>query len=160
MPYKDIEKRRECARKSARKSRLNNPERHKLATKKWINNNRKQFLDSKKVWRSKQDVDYRLKLNESTKRRIANKRRLVIEHYGSSCACCGETEYMFLTIEHRNGNGSAHRKRVGASNVPHDIIKNGYPEEYEVLCYNCNCGKNINKGICPHKNTNSATKEL
>lgn len=25
-----------------------------------------------------------------------------------------------------------------------------YPEGYQVLCYNCNCGKSINNGICPH----------
>jgi hypothetical protein len=31
------------------------------------------------------------------------------------------------------------------------IIRNGYPPDFEILCFNCNCGKAVNGGICPHE---------
>ncbi len=30
-------------------------------------------------------------------------------------------------------------------------MENNFPPGFRVLCYNCNCGRNHNKGICPHK---------
>ncbi len=31
------------------------------------------------------------------------------------------------------------------------IIKNNFPEEFQILCFNCNSGRHINGGICPHE---------
>lgn len=33
------------------------------------------------------------------------------------------------------------------------LIKNNFPSGFQVLCCNCNYGKNSNHGICPHKGT-------
>ena len=30
------------------------------------------------------------------------------------------------------------------------LKNNNFPEGFQVLCFNCNCGKARNKGICPH----------
>lgn len=80
-------------------------------------------------------------------------RRVRIEaiiHYGGRCACCGEDEIKFLTIEHPNGGGHQERKKNGYSQMGYWLKKNGWPKGYEVLCYNCNCAKG-NYGVCPHK---------
>jgi hypothetical protein len=94
------------------------------------------------------------KLHEShmaSKRRNA-KRLEVITHYGGKCSCCGETEYGFLTIDHVNGGGTKHRKEVTASRLPYVIIKNNFPKDYQVLCYNCNCARAVSHNkVCPHK---------
>lgn len=78
----------------------------------------------------------------------------VLDHYGNCCACCGEIEPMFLTIDHINGGGNIHRRQIGkASVVLHRwLIKNDFPKGFQVLCFNCNIGRSINFGICPHKN--------
>src|SRR5262245_47553294 len=34
-------------------------------------------------------------------------------HYGTECACCGETHIEFLGIDHINGGGHKHRKEIG-----------------------------------------------
>jgi hypothetical protein len=34
-------------------------------------------------------------------------RDLVFAHYGEQCACCGESERLFLTIDHINNDGAA-----------------------------------------------------
>jgi hypothetical protein len=31
------------------------------------------------------------------------------------------------------------------------LRKNGFPEGFQVLCANCNIGRHINGGICPHE---------
>ena len=65
-------------------------------------------------------------------------RKIVIQHYGGRCKC-GESTYEFLTIDHRNGGGSAHRRKIGANNIARWIIKNNFPENIQILCWNCNC---------------------
>lgn len=79
----------------------------------------------------------------------------VINHYGGKCNCCGETEHAFLQIDHINGNGNAHRREIQAKyhgRVPMAlwVKRNGFPEEYQILCANCNNAKAI-YGICPHQ---------
>ena len=81
----------------------------------------------------------------------------VLGHYGGKCACCGEAELMFLTIDHVDDNGADHRREVGdgtgfcGAEFYRWLRANDYPEGFQVLCANCNCGKQWNGGICPHK---------
>jgi hypothetical protein len=77
---------------------------------------------------------------------------------GYECACCGEKERMFLTLDHIKNDGAAHRKEIfgkrGQNNTPqfHKWLKNhAFPEIVQVLCYNCNAGRHRNGGVCPHK---------
>jgi hypothetical protein len=81
---------------------------------------------------------------------IRRVREEVIAHYGGKCICCGEKEFVFLTIDHINGGGNKHRKEVGPSSIPRWLRKNNYPKGYQILCHNCNQAKNI-KGVCPHQ---------
>jgi hypothetical protein len=93
--------------------------------------------------RTEYNKKFRLKLREE-----------VISHYGNCrCACCGETNFGFLTIDHIGGGGNKHKKRLGLVTVGFYawLKRNDYPKGYRVLCYNCNCGIAFNRGICPHK---------
>ncbi len=77
-------------------------------------------------------------------------KKLVFEHYGRKCACCGEEEEMFLTMDHINGGGIRHRKKIGMK-IHVWLFKNNFPDGFQTLCFNCNWGKYINGGVCPHK---------
>ena len=85
-----------------------------------------------------------------------------MQHYGGTkCACCGELEIRFLTIDHINGGGNTHRKQIGRGRSIYSWLKrNDYPAGYQVLCYNCNCAGGF-YGICPHeeKRRNNLTSE-
>lgn len=77
----------------------------------------------------------------------------VLELYGTVCDCCGEKNEQFLSLDHRRGGGSKHRKLVGdnVDAVYRDILKQEYnPWVYRILCFNCNLGRERNNGICPH----------
>lgn len=86
-------------------------------------------------------------------------KRLRIETFqaygGEICACCGELEVKFLTIDHINNDGWMHRKTLGdkgnGSNFKRWLKAQGFPPGYQILCMNCNFGKRMNGGICPHK---------
>lgn len=79
--------------------------------------------------------------------------------YGNKCNCCGEDNPLFLTIDHINNDGYKIRPRNknGNYSAPFSgqyyiqIIKANFPKDLQLLCWNCNCGKHRNKGICPHK---------
>lgn len=79
-------------------------------------------------------------------------REFVLNKYGGKCVCCGEANLRFLTIDHTGNNGNAHRKSDPKAKAIYTWLKvNNYPEGFQVMCYNCNCGRYHNGGICPHK---------
>ena len=72
------------------------------------------------------------------------------DHYGDSCACCGETNHTFLTIDHMQGRGE--HKGWSTLKVLVDLRRRGWPEGYRILCFNCNCGRERRKDKrCPHE---------
>lgn len=80
-------------------------------------------------------------------------------HYGNKCSCCGETNSLFLTLDHVNNDGANHRRtlygetqKASWSSFYKWIIENDYPKSIQLLCANCNLGKARNNGICPHQN--------
>ncbi len=82
-------------------------------------------------------------------------RLLVIEAYGGKCKCCGETELLFLTIDHVNGDGKEHREQIGHQSIYSVVRREGFPKDrYQLLCFNCNIAKDHNGGICPHVRRN------
>jgi len=78
----------------------------------------------------------------------------VFEHYGRKCQCCGETQPLFLDIDHMDNDGAEHRKkhRLTAGTQFYVWLRNNnFPANYQTLCCNCNRAKFRNGGICPHK---------
>ena len=94
---------------------------------------------------------YRKKQADGQKIRYKNTRERLLAGYGSICACCGESEPCFLEIDHVNGGGSKHFQVRGGELIYRDIIKLGFPKEYQLLCSNCNRGHERNNGLCPHE---------
>ena len=89
-------------------------------------------------------------------RRKIEYKKLVYDHYGWKCKCCGETIPEFLSVDHINNDGSKELDKKGyrykSMPLHRKIIKENFPDKYQILCMNCNFGKAINNGICPHKN--------
>lgn len=77
----------------------------------------------------------------------------VLKGYGGRCVCCGEDQAVFLDVDHVNGDGAEHRKvvRAGVNGLYAQLRRQGYPDGFQLLCRNCNWGKYINGGVCPHR---------
>ena len=83
-----------------------------------------------------------------------NLRNEVVMAYGGKCACCGEKNFLFLTVDHPKNDGAKHRRETGCGTgikFYNWLRLRGYPKDFQILCWNCNCGKRDNGGICPHK---------
>jgi hypothetical protein len=108
----------------------------------------------KKCWRCRYDsFDHsRLKAKRSIAR--AETKIAVIALYGGKCQCCSESNISFLTIDHVNRDGAKERKLGpnGGFNFYRRLLKMGRQDKYQILCFNCNLGRELNGGICPHKN--------
>ena len=90
----------------------------------------------------------------------ASGKRIKIEifsWYGTVCVCCGLSDLCFLTLDHVNDDGT--REYVYgvncAAGVHHykRLRKAGFenrPRDLQVLCWNCQWGKKLHNGFCPH----------
>ena len=97
---------------------------------------------------------------EQKKQRILATRIAAIECYSQGencCACCGEKIFDFLTLDHINNDGADHRREFGGrvsfsgdKFIKH-LLDTKQLDRIQVLCMNCNWGKQRNNGICPHK---------
>lgn len=86
--------------------------------------------DSCKELNRKHSIDQRLR-----------RKTKVISHYGNRCVFCGESRILFLTIDHKHDDGAKHRKEIGGGRIYIWLVKNNYPDGFQVACFNCNCGK-------------------
>jgi len=85
---------------------------------------------------------------------------------GYRCACCGETERAFLSIDHIANDGAKWRREELGSRLATGwqtyrwLFKHGFPAGHQVLCMNCNFGKRMNGGICPHQTRRNDYPEM
>ena len=77
------------------------------------------------------------------------------------CRCCGENSFVeFLAIDHIAGkykmDSIPELVKIGYSSGLKDyrlinwLIKNDFPEGFQILCHNCNTAKGV-YGKCPHE---------
>ena len=112
------------------------------------------------------------KYGTQAERALSHRRRLkldVLRHYSFGdlkCACCGDGNIEFLTIDHIDGGGAKHRRELGKGNISHGagsfyswLANSGYPDGYRVLCQNCNFSMGV-FGYCPHALANDESKTL
>jgi hypothetical protein len=79
----------------------------------------------------------------------------ILTHYSlekvPKCACCGEMNIEFLSIDHIYGGGKKHYEEIGGLGSLYGWLKrNNYPEGFRVLCMNCNFSLG-HFGYCPHQ---------
>jgi hypothetical protein len=87
-----------------------------------------------------------------TTQRSRKLRADVIHGYGGdspACACCREQTPAFLTLDHINNGGRAHRRNKGNQGVYHELRRADYPAGFQILCFNCNIARGL-YGSCPH----------
>lgn len=121
-----------------------NPEKHRQRQQQYKRSDAKpKVLAANRKWSS----EYRAAL-----------RREMIDAYGGRCSCCGEKRPQFLQLDHIENDGHLDRKihRTSIKLFAH-LKKAGWTKDrYQLLCANCNFGKLLNGGVCPHKDVSHA----
>lgn len=131
--------------------RKKNPDKIKQYNTKQYNINKEREKETRKIYYATHIEE--IKTKKRAKRELL--KDIIFKYYGDKCVCCGEKNRKFLTIDHVNNDGYIHRKNGGdygsTGKMLSNIIKNGFPKSFQLLCYNCNMGRSHNNGICPHK---------
>jgi hypothetical protein len=127
-----------------RKWYRDNREKARVGQKKWYEKQKEnpEFLENKRREGRQYYQKTRNKqlLRERIKRDLI--KRSVLQHYSPElkCVMCGNSDIRVLSIDHIHGGGSNHYRnlRSQGTTLYRWLIKNDYPEGYQVLCMNCN----------------------
>lgn len=106
----------------------------------------KRWRDKNPVYhKNPQRVEYfkRYYSSEERKKKVSVKykkaRDIVFSAYGNICKKCGFSDLRALCLDHVNGDGKIERK---SKERPYSrllrIIKEDFPDRYQLLCANCN----------------------
>ena len=81
-------------------------------------------------------------------------KQAIVEGYGGKCNCCGYSENIYaLVIDHIfNDRKEEIKKFKGSTHTFYRYLRDAsYPKDrYQLLCMNCNMGKQLYNGVCPH----------
>lgn len=158
-----VELKRAKSREAAKRYRERNREKFNQRMRDWRANNREKSRLHAREWRNRklrngtpeEVAAIRAAENAKTKRNYNRCREQVFAAYGGwKCACCGETEKLFLSIDHVENNGAEERRsgvyKSCGTGFYQWLRKQNFPPGYQVLCMNCQVGKHKNGGVCPH----------
>lgn len=67
---------------------------------------------------------------------VGDLRKAIFALYGAKCARCPWTDPRALQLDHKHGNGSHERKRLSTYQIYKRVL--AHPEDYQLLCANCN----------------------
>lgn len=110
--------------------------------------------ESSRQWRLNNPKEAKARAKHFHAKYRARDREIIYKHYGSKCSCCGESNAGFLTVDHIESDGHVERKKglyTNGSQFYRFIIQNDFPDNLQLLCYNCNLGRARNGGTCPHQ---------
>lgn len=98
----------------------------------------------------------RLKEYQRTKK-MELKKEIFAAYGGEKCSCsgCEVTIFEFLTVDHIEGGGTQHRKKV--KNFYCWLKREGFPSGFRVLCVSCNFSLGM-YGYCPHEKLKGQNK--
>ena len=128
--------------KSRLKSRINSAEKYRKSP-----GYRERAKQRAKRWRDNNPEKRReivRRHDENLKNAVIN----VLTNGEGTCRWCGQGDQDVLTIDHINNDGAEHRKAFGGRvfggrALYNWLVKNDYPEGFQVLCFNCNVKKEI-----------------
>lgn len=158
------ERKKQLNREAAARYRERNREQYNQRMRDWREQNRDRAREMSREWRNRklasatpeEAAAIRAVESAKTKRNQDRCRDEVFAAYGGyKCRCCGESERLFLSIDHVENNGAEERKsglyRSSGTAFYLWLRKSGFPPGYQVLCMNCQVGKHKNGGVCPHQ---------
>lgn len=139
-----LECRKQKQRLATTKYIKDHPAKHNAYMRKYYMTHKDVF---KRIWKR-----YAIKKNPQRKLQHQTLRMQCLTHYSPTneahCSRCGTTDLNSLCIDHIHNDGAAHRKLPGInSGIYRWLTANGFPEGFQVLCYNCNWRKFLQQPV-------------
>lgn len=121
--------------------------------KQYYLNNRAILIDKqlKYYYKNKKKILLQTKDRYVTQKDKISKRNLltkinVVHHYSNGdmkCIKCGFLDIRALQLDHINGGGTKQRGTMGGTRYYQLLIKENYPNGFQILCANCNAIKRM-----------------
>lgn len=103
----------------------------------WYERNKERAREQKRIEMRKLRALDPQKYAEQSRRSKAKQRERLFEMYGHACSVCGFDDKRALTLDHKQNNGNEERKQIGDRGVYKKAKENYLPNEYRILCMNC-----------------------
>jgi hypothetical protein len=140
-------------------------ERNRQRAREWLQQNPERAAETKRRYRERDPEAYAEMRRATNQRYVDANRELVrarqierrvklraevIDAYGGRCACpgCHVVHAELLTVDHVNGGASHRQNRRSTRDVYAQIVREGFPPEYQLLCGSCNLAKH-DRPACP-----------
>ena len=158
----EIEQKRTYKREYMRKYRKENPERISILNKRKYAKNPEKYKQMRKDDRKNnldkvksQEKKYSTSHREQRIKKYSDTKYTIFSKYSKGkpkCACCGEQEMYFLSIDHIVNRKKWGHEGYTSGKLYRFLIKNDFPDGFQVLCMNCNFAKGHSKdNKCPHE---------
>lgn len=111
--------------------------------KKWYYENHdraKALKRASMLKRRQQNPELHRKQSRESKARL---KAVLFDMYGHVCVRCGFDDKRALTLDHKNNNGNEERRLLGERGVYLKAKNNYLPNEYQILCMNCQFIKRV-----------------
>jgi len=147
------------AKAKARSKEYNSrPEIKAKAKARYLSKQTPEHIVNRKDWQKKNRLKRRLNVLQTYSKRLSNSDI-------PCCNCCGENFHIdFLAIDHIAGRQQmdsepeliklGYSSELSGYDLKNWLIKNDFPEGFQILCHNCNSAKKYteNNNECPMKN--------
>ena len=140
---------------------LENNRKHKAANRERLRAEGREYyhgnIEERREYSRRYSKEYPERRRAGHVRRKEENLAIVVAHYGGCCFCCGESNPLFLTLDHVNNDGAVERKeKKSGSQFYATVIREGFPANLQLACWNCNCARYYRGGICPHETERAA----
>ena len=103
----------------------------------WYERNKDAAREKKRIVMKRLRQESPEKYNlQSRKAKVKEKLKLFLM-YGDKCQMCGFSDMRALSLDHINNNGNEERKNLGERGVYRRAKSQHMPNEYQILCMNC-----------------------
>jgi len=114
-----------------------NPEKAAEAYKKWYEANKEVARQQKREVMKRLRTDNPEKYKAQSRKAKIKEKLSLFEMYGCKCAMCGFDDMRALSLDHKNNNGNIEREELGIRGTYRRAKEEYRPEEYQILCMNC-----------------------
>ena len=78
-----------------------------------------------------------------------------------TCSCCKNNDWKFLVFDHMDKKLKKKHGKLSGTKLAKRLKEENYPKKMQILCWNCNSGKEITGGkYCAHHLSQSGQKKL
>ena len=112
-------------------------EKSRAAYARWYEKNKVEAREKKRAVMKRLRAENPEKYNEQSRKAKVREKLKLFMMYGNKCQKCGFSDMRALSLDHKKNNGNEERKALGDRGVYRRAKSSYMPDEYQILCMNC-----------------------